>query len=367
MDDILTESLQIHRKAEMLLRDFRIVELWESMGAEVRFVGSFRSNLMMDKDIDLHVYTGELDAAGTLAALAPLFGDPRVQRSTFIDGAATDEHCLEWHLALKDDDGETWTLDMIQILAGSALDGFFEETAEAVRRAVTPEMRLAILKLKKAASAGNTICGIEFYKAVIEDHVQTWEEFLNWRKSNPVGSLFYWRPKENCHGGWSGADEEREPEYPVSRIPCEIFSLREHPEMLECFIGYFSSRWGREVLYRDCMTASVETDSPLPQWFLAVSPEGEIAGGAGLIPNDFISRMDLVPWLCALHVEESCRHRGLAGEIIQYASACAEFLGYRNLYCCTDHTGFYERYGFEFIGTGYHPWDETSRIYRRSL
>ena len=84
---------------------------------------------------------------------------------------------------------------MIQILAGSALDGFFEETTDAIIRALTPETRLAILKLKKAAPTGNYICGIEFYKAVLEDHVRTWEEFEQWRKSNPLEGMMHWRPK----------------------------------------------------------------------------------------------------------------------------------------------------------------------------
>ena len=65
MDGILVESSLIHQQAEKLLHDLRIVEMWESIGAEVRTVGSFRSNLMIDKDIDLHVYTKELDAAKT--------------------------------------------------------------------------------------------------------------------------------------------------------------------------------------------------------------------------------------------------------------------------------------------------------------
>jgi len=84
---------------------------------------------------------------------------------------------------------------MIQILAGTALDGFFEETTDAIIRALTPETRLAILKLKKAAPMGIYICGIEFYKAVLEDHVRTWEEFEQWRKSNPLEGMMHWRPK----------------------------------------------------------------------------------------------------------------------------------------------------------------------------
>ena len=84
---------------------------------------------------------------------------------------------------------------MIQILAGSALDGFFEGTTDAIIRALTPETRLDILKLKKTAPMGNYICGIEFYKAVLEDHVRTWEEFEQWRKSNPLEGMMHWRPK----------------------------------------------------------------------------------------------------------------------------------------------------------------------------
>ena len=36
---------------------------------------------------------------------------------------------------------------------------------------------------------------------------------------------------------------------------------------------------------------------------------------------------------------------------------------FRRVYLCTDPVDFYEKYGFTHIGTGYHPWGETSRIY----
>ena len=110
----------------------------------------------------------------------------------------------------------------------------------------------------------------------------------------------------------------------------------------------------------------VQFENNLPQWFLLQNSK-EIIGGCGLITNDFISRMDLYPWLCALYVEEKYRHQGCGGKLIEHASLAATLLGYENLYCCTDHIGYYEKCRFEYIGIGYHPWDENSRIYRRCL
>jgi len=147
----------------------------------------------------------------------------------------------------------------------------------------------------------------------------------------------------------------------------EFLSLREHPDQLERFIAYFTEHWGNPMVYRDCMTACLHSDNPLPQWFMIVSDDGEIISGAGLIPNDFISRMDLCPWLCAVYVEEKFRHQAFGGKMIDSIADYAKKLGFSWLYCCTDHIGYYEKYQFEFIGTGYHPWNESSRIYQRKL
>jgi N-acetylglutamate synthase-like GNAT family acetyltransferase len=45
----------------------------------------------------------------------------------------------------------------------------------------------------------------------------------------------------------------------------------------------------------------------------------------------------------------------------------AKVAGFQNLYLSTDHVGYYEKYGFKYIGNGYHPWDEESRIYEIAL
>ncbi len=90
----------------------------------------------------------------------------------------------------------------------------------------------------------------------------------------------------------------------------KIISVRENPEYKDRAIDYISSKWSvSKVIYEDCISHAVTTSSPLPQCYL-LEREDRIIGCAGLITNDFISRMDLWPWVCALFIEEE--HRGNA-------------------------------------------------------
>lgn len=150
----------------------------------------------------------------------------------------------------------------------------------------------------------------------------------------------------------------------VARKLPRIVSVRKYPEYAERAIRYFPQKFGvaREI-YDDCITNSLNSTSTLPQWYLMTDSHDNIIGGAGIIPNDFVSRMDIGPYLCALYIEPEWRCRGLAGILINRVKEDAARFGYENLYLCTDLQGFYERYGWHFIGYGHHPWGDTSRIY----
>lgn len=147
----------------------------------------------------------------------------------------------------------------------------------------------------------------------------------------------------------------------------EIINVREHPEYKDRAIAYFQDKWANEqsrMVYDDSITRSLVATSPLPVWYLLVDGE-EIVGCAGLITNDFISCTDLWPWLCALYIEESHRGQSLGNMLMDRAGEDAGKMGFPHIYLCTDHVGYYEKYGFRHIATGYHPWGESSRVYER--
>lgn len=144
----------------------------------------------------------------------------------------------------------------------------------------------------------------------------------------------------------------------------QIISIREQPDYVREAITYIQSKWPDvlPVIYEDCISNCIGASAPLPQWYLLRLKESTI-GCSGLITNDFISRGDLYPWICALYVDE--KHRGQAyGSLLLQKSKedCARF-GFANVYLATEHTGLYEKYGFRYVAQGYHPWGDESRIY----
>lgn len=142
-----------------------------------------------------------------------------------------------------------------------------------------------------------------------------------------------------------------------------IIGIRENSGFLERGIDYFSSKWDIERrIYADCIGNSISTESALPRWYLMLDEE-KIIGSYGIITNDFISRQDLFPWICALYVEEEYRGKSLGAKLLGHARKEAGKAGFKKIYLATDINGYYEKFGWKKIATGFHPRGEESSIY----
>lgn len=129
----------------------------------------------------------------------------------------------------------------------------------------------------------------------------------------------------------------------------EMIKIQEQPELLEAAAQWFHEKWGiPKEAYVESMEACVANEGAVPQWYVAMQDEA-IIGGLGVIENDFHDRKDLTPNVCAVYVEPEYRKQGIAGRMLQFV--CDEFAekGIDTLYLVTDHTSFYERYGWEFL------------------
>lgn len=125
-------------------------------------------------------------------------------------------------------------------------------------------------------------------------------------------------------------------------------TLRDMPELKESAADWFHSKWGvPKEAYLDCMDAYLSGKTEFG-WYLCLE-EDRIVGGMGVIENDFHNRKDLSPNICAVYTEEAYRKRGIAGILLNMTVDDLRQKGITPVYLVTDHVGFYERYGWEFL------------------
>ncbi len=140
-------------------------------------------------------------------------------------------------------------------------------------------------------------------------------------------------------------------------------TLREQPQQRDRAADWFHGKWGvpREA-YLACMDDYLNGKSEYG-WYLCLDGES-IIGGLGVIENDFHDRKDLAPNVCAVYTETEYRGKGIAGRLLHMAVEDLRARGITPVYLVTDHTGFYERYGWEFLCMvqGDHE-QEKSRMY----
>ncbi len=128
-----------------------------------------------------------------------------------------------------------------------------------------------------------------------------------------------------------------------------IININERRELAPGTAAWFHEKWGvpREA-YLESITEAFKEGAKVPQWYAALDGE-KIVAGLGVIENDFHDRSDLTPNVCAVYVEKAYRCQGIAGQMLRFACDDMSARGISTLYLLTDHTAFYERYGWQFL------------------
>ncbi len=125
-------------------------------------------------------------------------------------------------------------------------------------------------------------------------------------------------------------------------------NLRDKPQLKIEAAEWFHSKWGvPQEAYLECMEAYLSGETELG-WYLCLNGN-KITGGLGVIENDFHDRKDLTPNVCAVYTEKEYRCKGIAGHLLDMVVEDLRGKDITPVYLVTDHTSFYERYGWEFL------------------
>ena len=125
-------------------------------------------------------------------------------------------------------------------------------------------------------------------------------------------------------------------------------TLREKPGLKDAAADWFHNKWGVPAeAYLACMNDYLDQKTEYG-WYLCMDGD-QIIAGMGVIENDFHDRKDLTPNVCAVYTEEEYRGKGIAGKLLNMTVEDLRSKGITPVYLVSDHIGFYERYGWEFL------------------
>ncbi|WCK54049.1 GNAT family N-acetyltransferase [Aneurinibacillus sp. Ricciae_BoGa-3] len=147
----------------------------------------------------------------------------------------------------------------------------------------------------------------------------------------------------------------------------EIVELNQKLDLFNQAVELFWEQWGNPKnyeFYHDCIRHSCQSDSDLPRFYIAVQ-NNSIIGTYALLRNDLISRQDLFPWLACLYIIPELRGNKLGSLMLEHAVQQATEKGFKNLYLCTDLDGFYEKYNWSYLSSGYIFNGDPTKIYVR--
>jgi len=88
-----------------------------------------------------------------------------------------------------------WTIDIIHIKNESPYAGVIERVTEKINSVLTEKLRHTILKIKwESERQKEKFSGIDIYQAVIDEAIETFEDFKVWKQNKNDVGISLWEP-----------------------------------------------------------------------------------------------------------------------------------------------------------------------------
>lgn len=143
----------------------------------------------------------------------------------------------------------------------------------------------------------------------------------------------------------------------------KIYPIREHPEYIPAMLDSLRNHWPACMPWiKKHMEAVMNTDTPIPDAFVAVE-NGKIIGGYTLAIKTILYTETEGLWIATLYMDPAFRGKHLSPILIEHARMRGGELGYEKIYLASEHTNYYEKYGFYTIGPDACAWGEPTQMF----
>jgi len=141
------------------------------------------------------VYSDEFSVEKSFNAIAKISQNPKIKEVFYKNLLEEDDMCLEWHLLYEEVPERIWTIDIMHIKNESLYAGVIERVTEKISSVLTEKMKQTILKIKwESERHKEKIFGIDIYQAVIEENIDTFQDFQIWKQNKKDVGISLWEP-----------------------------------------------------------------------------------------------------------------------------------------------------------------------------
>ena len=189
---MLARQDALQAEASAVIADLDLFRLLRTVGRPVQ-TGSSVLGLMVGRDIDVTSLCPSLEPIPIFDTVRSLTTHPRVHRLNFRNDTGrwnTDPQYpdgLYWTVKYRTDANDDWNLDLWFLIEGTTQ--FDLQHIESMPPRLTPEARLAILRIKEAwhglPAYGSQVRSYDIYEAVLDHGVTSPEEFDSYLNDRP--------------------------------------------------------------------------------------------------------------------------------------------------------------------------------------